>query len=281
MYNQRYEKCLQDLQAEIKLLDEAGISPADRIRQSVPIISRVTADVREQVLQDGFGDAAQEISFFKQVKPQMLALRLFETLFYNLCTGKPEGTPEMLKAYYEAELLQVFREFKVNPFAYAYYKAGACELDHFYFIRDAKLHDLPICELIDPSPGFSTAMDYSFAKFIAYEKLRDHLLQQLTNELIREKVSGAALNELPMIRWTGDSINLAELGYGIWLTGQVNNGHATITEILAVLESIFNIRIGTAFRRWQSISRRKRLSQTKYTDEMKAALVKRLDDENS
>jgi hypothetical protein len=70
-----------------------------------------------------------------------------------------------------------------------------------------------------------------------------------------------------------------KLAYGIWLTGQINNGNASVTEIVEFLEMSFGVEIGAPHRRWQSISRRKRVAPFKYVDEVKAALVKRLEEE--
>ncbi|WP_368077622.1 RteC domain-containing protein [Mucilaginibacter sp. L3T2-6] len=69
------------------------------------------------------------------------------------------------------------------------------------------------------------------------------------------------------MRWTGDTINLAELAYGIWLTGQINNGQISVTEILECLERVFRVRLGKPHRRWQSIAARKPLGYAKYMDE--------------
>jgi len=69
------------------------------------------------------------------------------------------------------------------------------------------------------------------------------------------------------------------LACGIWLTGQVNNGNTSITEIVEFLEHAFRVRIGKAYRRWQSIARRKRLTYTNYLDEMEGAIEKRIGEE--
>ncbi|MGY3212851.1 RteC domain-containing protein [Mucilaginibacter sp. HD30] len=83
------------------------------------------------------------------------------------------------------------------------------------------------------------------------------------------------------MKWTGDTINLVEIAYGIWLTGQINHGNAGIAEITQFLETSFRVNIGRPFRRWQSISNRKRVSPVKYVDQIKDAILKRLDDENA
>ena len=82
------------------------------------------------------------------------------------------------------------------------------------------------------------------------------------------------------LKWTGDTINLVEIAYGIWLTGQVNQGNSSITEIMELLEEAFQVKIGRPFRRWQEISQRKMISPTKYIDQVKAQILKRIDEGN-
>jgi hypothetical protein len=81
------------------------------------------------------------------------------------------------------------------------------------------------------------------------------------------------------LKWTGETINLVELSYGIWLTGQFNNGQASITEIVEFLEAAFRVRIGKPHRRWQGLAGRKRLGYIRFLDEMKASIEKRVEEE--
>jgi len=274
------EKWLREMEAELILLDEVETTPVERLRHSIPLITRIIADVKKLVVEEGFISREAEIHFFKHIKPRFYAHQIYEIMNYNLRMQKPAGTQEMIKAFYEAELLQVFREFRINAFHYAYYQTNASELDHVYFTRDARPKDMPILELIDPPPGFSAAMDYTFARFIAHERLRDYLLEQLSNAQIQYKIERAAQKSELELKWTGDTINLVELAYGIWLTGQVNHGNAGIAEIIRWLEMQFNVKIGKPHRRWQAISYRKRVSSVKYLDQMRREILQRLDDEN-
>jgi len=275
------ERWLQDLESELALIDDVETTPTERLRHSLPLITRIIADVKELVSNEGFVSSEAEIHFFKEVKPKLYARQIFEVLLYNLKMQAPVGTPEMIKAFYEDELKQVFRLFRVEAFHYQYYRTGACKLDQVYFLREAKPPELIDTELIDPPPGFSTAMDYKFAKYMAYEWLRDYLLEQLLHYQTAEKVSRSTREREKQLKWTGDAINLVELAYGIWLTGQINNGNAGIAEIMQWLEMHLHVNIGRPYRRWQSIAGRKRVSTVKYIDQMKAAILKRLDDENA
>jgi hypothetical protein len=275
------EKWLREMESELALMDDVEVSPVERLRHTMPLITRFIADIKKLVLDEGFNSPEAEIHFFKQVKPRFYAYQIFEVLLYNLRMQTPAGTPEMIRAFYEDELQQVFRLFRVEAFYYQYYRTKATELDHVYFLREANPGDMPELDFIDPPPGFSTAMDYKFAKYIAYEWLRDHLLELLMNAQTSIKIQRSARERQTVLKWTGDAINLVELAYGIWLTGQVNNGNAGIAEIMQWLEVNLQVTIGRPFRRWQSISNRKRVSPVKYIDQMKAAILKRLDDENA
>lgn len=108
------------MEAELILLDDIETTPIERLRHSMPLITRIIADVKKLVIEEGFASQEAEIYFFKHIKPQFYAHQIYEILFYNLLMQKPEGTQEMVKAFYESELLQVFREFRINAFPYAY-----------------------------------------------------------------------------------------------------------------------------------------------------------------
>ena len=85
------------------------------------------------------------------------------------------------------------------------------------------------------------------------------------------------------LKWTGETINLVEVAYGIWLTGQLNNGNTSVTEIVEWLELAFRVmKIGKAHRRWQSIAGAEKVEKgviPKYLDECKAAVEKRVEEE--
>lgn len=94
--------------------------------------------------------------------------------------------------------------------------------------------------------------------------------------LLENKKAGKQHDGPAALRWTGESINLVELAYGIWLTGQLNNGNATISEIIRWMEASLGIHVGRAYRRWTEISRRDRVHSTKFIDRMKDSIDGRI-----
>jgi len=278
MKKHKYESGLAELRAELALLDVEAITPLERLKHTLPLISGILRDIKTEVLNDGFASAEAEIHFFKYVKPAFYALQIYEADLYSISSNAPVGTNEMLRAYYEQELLYIFRFFRIHAFHYQYFRTGARELDKQYFTRDGQPGDIPVLELADPFPGFSTALDYLFAKFIAYDRLQNELIDKLTVLYAGNRQPEKAGNQGPVLRWTGETINLVEIAYGIWLTGQLNDGNVTITDIIHWLEVKLQVKIGVAYRRWTEISNRTH-HPTKFTDRMREALQQRINDE--
>jgi len=105
----------------------------------------------------------------------------------------------------------------------------------------------------DTDPRFVTNGDYLWAKYIAYERL------QHWQEAELGKLRGGSDDEDKAppnhpgggpggLRWTGETINLVELAYGIWLMGQLNNGQVAVTEIVEFIEQVFRVHIGKPHR---------------------------------
>jgi hypothetical protein len=281
MENLTYKLLLTELQSELLVCNLKEQEPLARFRENMVLVRERLIQLRALVLEHGFETKADEIYFFKHTKPRMVALQLYEVLNFNLIALTPPGTKEMLKAYYEEELLQVFRFFRQQSFHYQYYRLRANELDGLFFIRGAEPVMIPILEEIELMANFSTTMDYAFAKYIAYERLQDDLLERLTNlygEEKKEPSNEQGNKKTTALRWTGESINLVEIAYGLWLTGQLNEGNVTITDIIHGLEEMFSVKIGVAYRRWTEISNRTH-NTTKFLDRIRDAMQKRIDEE--
>jgi hypothetical protein len=274
------EKLYIDLAEELELIHDLGTLPVRRLSAAVSATAEATSKLRNHLLSHPPANELEEIDFFKNWKPLFTAEQYYALEKFTIETNRPLTDSQSLKSYYEQELAFISRFFTQQQFLYQYYKFEFTELDQVLFARGGIASNIVLPETPDLDPQFSTKGDHLFAKFIAYEKLQVFLLDELQGLQSPGKASNDVGESSAEVKWTGETINLAEIGYGVWLTGQVNNGNASITEILECLEICFKVKIGTAFRRWQSISRRKRVKPTKYLDEMRDAVLKRLDEEN-
>lgn len=280
MINELSEKLLRQFEIKLKKVILEAASPIDRLTSSLHLIQDTSKNLKDLVEANSFGTPQEEIIFFKRIKPMLYSFKIFEIDLYQFSLKIPIGDDQDIMAYYREELQEIQRFFKLNVFHYKYYLLGLSDLDNLYFLRNAVVPVGLIHEMPEQDANFSSSHDYLFAKFLAYERLQMHILNEIKvlNNLV---LPGASSNsdESERLKWTGEAINLVEVAYGIWLTGQLNNGNASITEIISWFEDKLQIKIGRAYRRWTEISNRKRISSTKYIDTIRDSIHKRIDDE--
>jgi hypothetical protein len=263
---------------------------AEIVVQKLPATKRLSAALqlirnqlnllREQVLLHPFKDKPEEIHFFKYTKPVFLTAKIFELERYNLEQNKPIGTWERVLAFYEKELEIIQRFFLLYAYMYQYYRTGAMELDELYFVRGADVPAVFVPEFGEPDPDFSTCGDYLFAKFKAYEELQNYILEQIRlGSLASQLIVPNGYQSKPL-HWTGESINLVELGYGLFDSRQLNDGQAGVNDIFKWLEEHLNVSIGIPARRFVEIKRRKRLSRTRFLDNLRESINKKVEEDD-
>lgn len=85
----------------------------------------------------------------------------------------------------------------------------------------------------------------------------------------------------PVLKWTGNAIDLVEMIYGINEMGCINHGEITLKELAPVLYSFFGVESKDCYRFYIDIKRRKNESRTYFLDRMQAKLNEKMrhDDE--
>jgi len=268
------KKLYDEFIEEVVLYAEMGTLPVKRYAGKLDVIRKALAALKQFVQEHPFADQQEEINFFKYEKPAFVCELLCAQQMFMIETQRRQFNEEVLiRNYYEQELKVIRHFFVQHQFLYQYFMLEASELDNILFLRGAEASAGLVPETPDLDPGFSTNGDFQFAQFLAHEKVQEFLISELYPASER-----GILNK--QMVWTGESVNLVELAYGLHLTGQLNNGHATITEIIQWLEKHLHMDVGNAYRRWHAISNRKRVTPTKFIDQMRDAINKRLDDSN-
>jgi hypothetical protein len=281
------EQLFTKLAEELSVYADLGTLPVRKLTGAIASIHDAVTELKTFTTENGFKDQDEEIHFFKHEKPRLTAEHFYAMEIFTIETARPLNDIELLKAFYQQELKYIRRFLDTNKFLYAYYQFDMKELDHLLFVRGCKPTDIPVPDVIGLDPLFTTCCDTLWGKFMAMERLQTWLRDELVSVDKPSANCGFAIPGFTSIeglsadlRWTGDSINLVELAYGIWLTGQINDGNASIADIVQWFEVHFKTKLGRPYRRWQSIAKRKRVAVTKYTDEIREAILKRLDDEN-
>ncbi|MBB2148954.1 RteC domain-containing protein [Pedobacter gandavensis] len=246
-------------------------------KAKVETTSNYLIQLKERVLNYSFSSNEEEIGFFKLTKPKFSSLLIFYSDVERIELDKPEGGLAHLKGYYESELKTIKRFFDANRQIYAYYRSEADYLDSQLFLRGVPNPPRWLCKIrVDQDERFSTAGDYMFARIMATEQIARYL---------ENSISGLDFHPFTdddiETNWTGESINLLEVAYGVYCTSQVNHGKIGIGALVQKFEKVFNVKMGRPYRRFSEIKQRKRLSRTNYLDEMAKSINKKIDDEDA
>jgi hypothetical protein len=254
--------------------------PLNRMTSALRVIRKSLENLFGYITKDPFKDKKEEVHFFKFIKPRFYAHYIFEVALYNLFTGKPRVDEEQLRAYYMDELRFIQRTFRQHAFLYQYHRLGATELDELYFVRGEEIQSVLIPEVPKLDNSFSTSGDYLFSKFKAYEMLQEYIAHELANIGKPEPMPfvRSDKNNKPL-KWTGDKVNLVEVIYAIHFTGQLNNGNADISQVIQFMEKHLQIDLSRAYRDFIDIRNRKVSSPTRYIDQMRESIHKRIDDD--
>ena len=273
-----YEELFAQFVFALSGISVAGLNPVQVLSLYLALIREHVGVLRDRVMELSFSSVSEEIWFFKVLKPKFISEQIFRFEVYALEMGRPVGPVEVVRRFLEEELGLVRRFFSQYAFLYQYFRLGAQELDHVYFVRGATVPVGMVVEPVDSDGVFSTAMDYMFAKFMAFERLQGYLLELLNGGFpFLEGGAGGIGGKRRVLRWTGDSINAVELGFALHDTGQLNDGKASLTEIFEWMAEALNIVIKKPHRRFDEIEGRKIISKTDFLDKMRFAILNRID----
>ena len=264
---------MNKLREEIELCRKLDLPAAKRLASILQAVQRVLNDLRQHIAAHPFAGQAAEIAFFKNFKPKILAEQLYAAEVYSLEMNRPVGDEQALRAYYEFELRHIRRFFEQHRFMHQYYLLDGHELDHLYFVRGTSAPGLVTADLPVSDPEFSTAADYLYAKFIAYERLQQDLAG-----LLYPAAANAAPSMRKRLPWPGEKTDLIELAYAFYCWLRFKKSEMTIAEIIEWLEESFGITLPRHYRRFAEIKMRKISSRTKFLDELRELLTQYMDE---
>ncbi len=223
---------------------------------------------------------AQEIHFFKYVKPRFLCWQIYVTKLYEMSSMAPGDGEKALGKYYRRELKVIDRFFKRYATHYQYYLTDDCSRDEFFFLRrNAGGESLELAAK-KTSTGFVTRFDGLFAKFRALEILRQNLVDNIRDLRNRGEIRFLEKELQSKKRhWTGSKVELIELAYGLYHTRRINGGKAELREIIAWLEESLHVDLQQPYRTFVDITRRKLVSRTQFLEEMQTSLDRYIKEE--
>lgn len=270
----------QKLDSDLKQIDCENSEILKKAEHSIIRIDACLKQIREYIHQNKFPSQDNEILFFKEIKPSIYSKLIFFVKIFNIESKRPNGSDKSQRKYLLNELAKLEKFFAENLEFYQYMRNNMSYLDDKYFVRgklDLRLYMDTF--IYDADPNFSTSHDYKAAKILANDLLCIYLNSELS--LLERKDNAASKNLLfskSRYSWTESKIALTELIYALHSAKCINNGNIDIKELAAFMESIFKIDLGDFYRDYLQIKNRQ--SQTRFIDSLKAALVKRISEQD-
>lgn len=246
----------------------------------VHYLQDILSDLRNKLQTYVFSSKEEEISFFKNQKPELLSRLLYFYKIYRIESQCPTGSNEVIRIYINKELDSLTYFFNRNLDFYQYYRSHSTIYDEYYFLR-GKIN-IRLCTdsaQFDKDPNFSTGYDYKVAKILANEMLRIYLnkiIQHLENESHIEK--HRTVNTRIPIKFTGKKAALIEIGYALISSGDINHGNIEIKEFMNYLSAVFNIDLGGYYDAYIAMKERK--DRTSYLKKLIETLTKRMDEDD-
>jgi len=271
---------LSDMERQLSVVhgrvDDPVKSAEEAIKISIVILERLkTFSVKYR-----FPTKAEEVEFFRDIKPQFAARLIYYNEVYNIEVSKPAGAVKEVRKHYKSQLAKLKSFFDDNLDFYKYYRTGNRELDAKYFIRGRFDVRLTLdSAYFQADNRFSTSHDYKVARILANDLIKQYLESHLYRNEINTPMGHTLVQETT--KWTAPKVALVELIYALHAQGAINNGASDLQDIARFFEKAFNLELGQFHKTFLEIRERK-ADRTKFLNALKEKLLRRMDeaDEN-
>lgn len=261
---------------EIKRTFNDPIAATNKI---VEVLEEKVNELQQFLITYKFNSVEEEIHFFKEQKPRLIAKLIYHNLILEIEANMPLIKKDKID-FIELMLNEISLFTQRNKIFYQYYRSNATHNDTKYFMRfrDGKLRYYET-HIINYDIRFCTSHDYNVSQFMANEMIVAYLerkLDTLNNyNFPNQTETNSNLN------WTGSRIDLIEIIYAFHTLRVINSGKTDIKELAAAFSQMFNLELQDyVYRDYYDIKNRKN-SRIKFIDTLGEHLNKRLNEEDA
>lgn len=274
------ESLLEELQTQLNRIHSESADPIMYSQKAIKILIPALEKLKTFFIKYNVENKAEEIIFFRDIKPTFASKLIYYNEVFNIATHKPFTTKKSIRKYYTSELKKLQSYFDENIEFYKYCRTGNRLLDAKYFLR--RKHDIRLSLdsfYLQADHRFSTSHDYTVARIIANDLIKQYLENELA--LLSDNVKPARTNPSQIIKWTGSKVALIELIYALHAESLFNDGTAELKETVSHFEKVFHIELGQFNRTFLEIRSRKS-DRTKFLNALTRTLETRMEnaDEN-
>ena len=262
----------KEAEKRIKKIENSDLNILKKSLEASLVLGDAFQRLRDFITNYTFKSDAEEIEFFKVIKPRLYHRLIYYRKVYNIEMNRPVGVDSQ-KAYLIDEIKAINRyNNKHSDFTF-YYRSGMTHLDSLYYLRNRNDTALYLESFhYERDPKFSTNADFKVAKLLANELLSTYLKGELE---ALEYVKTAPINPLPSVRltWQDSKTDLTELIY--LLDSKRSFGNVPLSQLAAYIANVFNIQLDTNLSR-TFCDMKLRNNPTPCIDKAKQALLQRM-----
>lgn len=263
----------KEVEKKLKKIESSDLNILKKSLEVSLVLDDAFQRMRDFVATYTFKNEAEEIRFFKEIKPRLFYRLLYYRKVYNIEMNRPVGVDSQ-RAYLNDELIAINRYNNKRSDFIHYYRSGLTHLDSLYYLRGRTDTALYLESFhYERDPKFSTNADFKVAKLLANEMLSVYLKGELEAlEYVRYKISD---DSLPAVRltWQDSKTDLTELIY--MLDSKHSFGNVPLTQLAAYIANVFNIQLDTNLSR-TFCDMKLRNNPTPWIDKAKQTLLQRM-----
>jgi hypothetical protein len=268
---------LLDFEHELCLILNTYSDEVEKAKKIIIFIEDTLKQLTNWLKNHVFETIQEEIKFFKEIKPNIVAKLIFYKEIISLVATLPLDKNKRLK-HYEKKIDAINQFHRKNREFIKYIKSHSTHFDELYFSRkqykDLFLND---CMVINQDAKLCTSHDYLLAEVIAYELLALHIENRIDNLNQSCAITNNQIHS--NLHWTAKKIDLIELIYALHETKVFDNGQADIKEITHVFEKAFQIDLGENITRSFIDIKNRKTDQTRFLNQLQVALETKIEND--
>ncbi|WP_062052845.1 RteC domain-containing protein [Aquimarina longa] len=256
---------------EEQIQEVLNISPIKTAKEMALFTQSQLEKVKEYVLSYGFETVDDEITFFKEVKPQIQGMLLYYKYIYHIETSCPIGCRDNIIIHYRKfykELSERNQQKYCKNSFYQYFKSGRTDKDEVFFTqqknKDIVFKNYDSFNFIDTK--FTTFYDCLLSLIYSEEKLL-HFIERKEGKVYSVEAQSENL------QWLASKSSLVELIYALYSSQSVKG--VSIRSIASSFEELFRIKLGDIHHTYHRMKSRSN-SRTLFLDRLKISLEHQL-----
>jgi len=251
----------------------------DEAHMMTVYLEELLDSVKQCVIGEGFRSIAEEIEFFRIVKPQILGKLIYYNKVFRIETLCPAHTGTLHHKYFLGllqELKQEYKEHICGSNFYRYYRSGRTDRDEEYFTRGRiNYRDGLSSFVFEIDRQFSTYYDSMVARIVANELVYSYLLTKINPDENAERLLNNP-DSTKDVFWTDSKNALIELIYALYAAGVVSHGKIGIRKVSLMFQVLFRIPLGDVHHAFHRMKDRTG-NRTAFLDHLKESLEHYMD----